>query len=170
MRLCAAFPESSIALIDSLREKLMVRKMLLGTAESCTGGLIAALCTEVPGSSAWFAGGVVAYANAVKTALLGVSPEKLEAHGAVSEAVVLAMAHGGLARLGVDMCLAASGVAGPDGGTAENPVGTVWIGGAVRAGSQVRTAARFCHFPGDRGEIRFATALAALELGCELLE
>ena len=163
----------------------MARNMLLGTAESCTGGLISALCTEVAGSSRWFAGGVVSYANSVKSGLLGVDGALLAAHGAVSGPVVEAMAKGALAALGVDASLAVSGVAGPDGGSADKPVGTVWIAAGLRlartgknggepagiegAGLSVRIAARRHLFPGDRGEVRFAAALAALEAVAELL-
>ena len=143
----------------------MARNMLLGTAESCTGGLIAALCTAVPGSSRWFAGGVVSYANSVKSGLLGVDPALLSAHGAVSGPVVEAMAKGALDALGVDACLAVSGVAGPDGGSADKPVGTVWIAAGLSAG----IAARRHLFPGDRDEVRLAAALAALEAVADLL-
>lgn len=153
------------SLIGELSEKLMARNMLLGTAESCTGGLIAALCTEVPGSSRWFAGGVVSYANSVKSGLLGVDPALLAAHGAVSGPVVEAMARGALDALGVDVSLAVSGVAGPDGGSADKPVGTVWMA----AGLSARIVARRHLFPGNRGDVRFAAALAALEAVAELL-
>ena len=153
------------SLIDTLSEKLMARNMLLGTAESCTGGLIAALCTAVPGSSRWFAGGVVSYANSVKSGLLGVDPALLATHGAVSGPVVEAMAKGALDALGVDASLAVSGVAGPDGGSADKPVGTVW----VAAGLSTRVTARRHLFPGDRDEVRLAAALAALESVAELL-
>ena len=157
----------------------MARNLLLGTAESCTGGLIAALCTEIAGSSRWFAGGVVAYANSVKSALLGVDPALLGEHGAVSGPVAEAMALGVLDALAVDVSLAVSGVAGPDGGSAEKPVGTVWIGAALRSsgirvnpgeGPAVRVAARRHHFPGNRSEVRLAAALAALEAASGLLD
>lgn len=103
----------------------------MATAESCTGGMIAAMCTDVAGSSAWFKGGVVAYDNAVKKSLLGVLPSVLEAHGAVSGEVVRHMAEGALCACGAQAAVAVSGVAGPGGGTPEKPVGTVWIGIAV---------------------------------------
>ena len=173
------------SLIGLLSEKLMVRNMLLGTAESCTGGLIAALCTEVPGSSRWFAGGVVSYGNSVKSGLLGVDPALLAAHGAVSGPVVEAMAKGALDALGVDASLAVSGVAGPEGGSADKPVGTVWIAAGLRFaragengessagragnGLSARIAARRHLFSGNRSEVRFAAALAALEGVAELL-
>ena len=162
----------------------MARNMLLGTAESCTGGLIAALCTAVPGSSRWFAGGVVSYANSVKSGLLGVDPALLSAHGAVSGPVVEAMAKGALDALGVDASLAVSGVAGPDGGSADKPVGTVWIAAGLRfaragenggppagekAALSAGVTARRHLFPGDRDEVRLAAALAALEAVADLL-
>jgi nicotinamide-nucleotide amidase len=119
-------------LVDSGRQ--------LVTAESCTGGWIAKACTDLPGSSRWFRGGVVAYSNELKLGLLGVRPETLAAEGAVSEAVVREMALGALGRLGGDVAIAVSGIAGPDGGMPEKPVGTVWIAWAFRdrAGPGVR--------------------------------
>lgn len=169
----------AFSLIGRLSEKLMARNMLLGTAESCTGGLIATLCTEIAGSSRWFAGGVTAYANNVKSALLGVSPALLDDCGAVSGPVVEAMVRGALNALAVDLSLAVSGTAGPDGGTPEKPVGTVWIGAGLslsggRTGAEdrpaVRVAIRRHHFSGTRGEIRLASALAALEAAETLLD
>jgi len=99
----------------------------MATAESCTGGAIAASITSVPGSSAIFKGSVVAYDNQIKQSMLGVSDEALQEHGAVSESVVRQMAAGARERLGVDYAVATSGVAGPGGGSIEKPVGTVWI-------------------------------------------
>lgn len=153
--------------------------MFLGTAESCTGGLIAALCTEISGSSRWFAGGVVSYADAVKSSALGVGSVLLKEHGAVSGPVVEAMAQGALRLLGADAVLAVSGIAGPGGGSAEKPVGTVWIAAALRGqdsrqgdthgaggGMLVR---RHCFF-GDRSRVRLAAALAALDAVSGLLD
>ena len=143
----AVFPDSRknyeqvLSLIGVLSEKLMAWGMMLGTAESCTGGLIAALCTEVAGSSRWFAGGIVSYSNSVKTGLLGVRAELLEAHGAVSGQVVEAMARGAIQALGVGASLSVSGIAGPDGGSPEKPVGMVWIGAALRGGLAVSGSA-----------------------------
>lgn len=99
----------------------------VGTAESCTGGFIAHSITLVPGSSAWYKGSIVSYANEIKSSLVGVKPETLQANGAVSEAVVREMAKGALAQLKTDYIIAVSGIMGPDGGTPEKPVGTVWI-------------------------------------------
>lgn len=160
----AYFSDKGLWLIGRVSEKLMARNMFMGTAESCTGGLVATLCTNVQGSSRWFAGGVVAYANEVKSRLLGVEAQTIAGYGAVSGRVVEAMASGGLRALGADVCVAVSGIAGPDGGTAEKPVGTVWLAAAIRTpnGDDV-AAASFCrHFPGDRGEVRMAAALAAI--------
>lgn len=145
---------------------LRARGWTLATAESCTAGLAAAALTEVPGSSDWFSGGVVAYANSVKSGLLGVAAADLAAHGAVSEPVVRAMAAGARRAVGADAALAVSGIAGPGGGTPDKPVGTVWmawdLAGAVRS-------ARFL-FPGGRSAVRAATVRAGLEELARLLE
>ncbi|GFK94098.1 Nicotinamide-nucleotide amidohydrolase PncC [Fundidesulfovibrio magnetotacticus] len=131
----------------------------LATAESCTGGLVSGALTAVSGSSAWFAGGVVAYSNAVKESLLDVPRLLLEAHGAVSREVVLAMASGAAQRFGVQCAVSVSGVAGPTGGTSEKPVGTVWLGFSVDG---VATA-EVHRFEGDRESVRGQSVLAALE-------
>ncbi|MFN8422783.1 MAG: CinA family protein [Anaerolineae bacterium] len=128
------------------------------TAESCTGGLIGAALTGVPGSSAWYLGGVVAYADAVKRALLGVPAATLEAEGAVSAAVAAAMAAGARDRLGADIAVSVTGIAGPGGGTVDKPVGLVWFGLAVGGG--VRTWSTFT--AGDRAAVRAAAAAEAL--------
>lgn len=157
------FSEEGLWLIGRVSEKLMARNMCMGTAESCTGGLAATLCTNIPGSSRWFAGAVVSYANGVKSRLLGVDARTIAAFGAVSAPVVEAMARGGLEALDVDICVAVSGVAGPDGGTADKPVGTVWFATALqRPGAPALVQSFSRHFPGDRLEVRFAAALAAL--------
>lgn len=150
--------DGACARIGLLGQRLARLGITLATAESCTGGLIAARCTEMPGSSAWFVGGVVAYANAVKRDVLGVDPALLAAHGAVSEPVVRAMAAGVLRLTGAHLAVAVSGVAGPDGGTPEKPVGTVWM--AVARGEAVQ-ARRFL-FSGDRAAVRAATVDAAV--------
>lgn len=146
------------ALALRLGEALAERGLTCATAESCTGGGIGAALTSVSGSSAWYLGGVVAYANSAKTALLGVDEDALEEHGAVSEPVVRAMAEGARLRLGADLAVAVSGIAGPTGGTADKPVGTVWLAwaapGDTRAGVQ--------HFGGDREAVRAATIRAAI--------
>lgn len=135
----------------------------LVTAESCTGGWVAKACTDLPGSSGWFLGGVVAYSNPLKAGLLDVPGDTLERHGAVSEPVVRAMAAGALVRLGGTIAVAVSGIAGPDGGTPDKPVGTVWIAWArlVRGRLEVRAARD--RFDGDRDAVRRQAVLRALE-------
>lgn len=134
------------------------RGLQVTTAESCTGGGIAEAITRIAGSSAWFSQGWVTYSNAAKSSQLGVAPELIEAHGAVSEAVVSAMAEGARARAGADWAIAVSGVAGPGGGSRDKPVGTVWLAWASHQGMQ--TACRL--FAGDRTEIREQTVALAL--------
>ena len=146
-------------------ERLRARKARLVVAESCTGGLLGARITTVPGASDVFIGGVVAYDNVVKSGTLDVRPELLDSFGAVSEQVVTAMAEGVQRQFAVDAALAVTGIAGPTGGTPEKPVGTVWL--AARLGGQSRALKRI--FPGDRGEIRARAAQAALDLLRRLL-
>jgi PncC family amidohydrolase len=134
--------------------------LTLATAESCTGGLVAHLITEVPGSSAYLRGGIVAYSDEVKRAELGVPANVLAAHGAVSAQVAVAMAEGVRARLGTDLGVGVTGVAGPDGGSEAKPVGLVYVAVAGRGPAEVR---RF-HWPGDRSENKRLSAGAALEL------
>ncbi len=141
-------------------DQLRARKGRLVVAESCTGGLLGARITAVPGASRVFIGGVVAYDDVVKSGTLDVSPELLEQYGAVSEQVVRAMAEGVQRQFAVDAALAITGIAGPTGGTAVKPVGTVWL--AARWGAHTRALKRI--FPGDRGEIRARSAQAALDL------
>ena len=130
------------------------------TAESCTGGLVAGAITDIPGSSAMFTHGFVAYANAAKTQMLGVPEMLLAAHGAVSAEIAAAMATGARARSGADFAVSTTGIAGPDGGSAEKPVGTVWFGLAGKQG--VTTYHRI--FPGNRDEVRRASVEFALAL------
>ncbi|MCP1375559.1 CinA family protein [Dyella lutea] len=139
---------------------LLERKLMLVTAESCTGGFIAKVLTDLPGSSAWFDAGVVTYSYEAKEALLGVNPRTLERTGAVSEETVLEMVSGALARFGAGAAVAVTGIAGPGGGTEGKPVGTVWIGWKRRGGY---AHARVFHFDGDRDAIRRQTVAAALE-------
>jgi nicotinamide-nucleotide amidase len=141
-------------------EQLRHRRARLAVAESCTGGLLGARVSAVPGASDVFVGGVVAYDNVVKSGMLDVEPELLRRHGAVSEAVVRAMAAGAQRRFSVDAALAITGIAGPTGGTPEKPVGTVWL--AAQLGAESRALTRV--FPGERGEIRARAAQAALDL------
>lgn len=138
----------------------------LATAESCTGGLIAARCTDLAGSSDWFERGFVTYSNAAKTEMLGVDAALIEAFGAVSEPVVRAMAQGALNHAQAQVAVAVTGVAGPSGGSAAKPVGTVWLGWATPAGvvSELR------HFAGDRAQVRAATVAYALQRLASLLQ
>ena len=133
----------------------------IATTESCTGGLVAGLLTAVPGSSAVVERGFVTYSNDAKRQLLGVPQALLEAHGAVSEAVALAMATGALARSPADVAVAVTGIAGPGGGSPGKPIGTVWIATAARDGPAVATMHRF---PGDRRAVREATVREALAM------
>jgi nicotinamide-nucleotide amidase len=130
------------------------------TAESCTGGLVAKMLTDVPGTSKFFKQAFVTYSNEAKTELLGVPASLIEQHGAVSEQVVRAMASGAQSRAGAAFALAISGIAGPDGGTPQKPVGTVWIAMAHPKGCD----ARVFLFPGDRDMIRDRSAKTALTL------
>ena len=136
------------------------RGLRLVTAESCTGGGVAHVVTSVPGSSVWFDRGFVTYSDASKRELLGVSPDTLDRHGAVSEEVVRQMAEGALARSDARVSVAISGIAGPGGGTPAKPVGTVWLAWAL-AGQETR--ARCSHYAGDREMVRQQAVLAALQ-------
>lgn len=146
-------------LVQRLADALRARRWRLVTAESCTGGLIAATCTSLAGSSDWLEFGFVTYSNAAKTALLGVPPDLLAAHGAVSEPVARAMAKGALARSGADVAVAVTGIAGPGGGVAGKPVGTVWHAVAWHGGC----LAERHQWPGDRAAVRAATVAWALQ-------
>ena len=136
------------------------RAVRVATAESCTGGLVSHAITEVPGSSAYFVGGVVTYANEVKVGLVDVPPDVLDAHGAVSAQVACAMADGVRRRLGADIGLAVTGVAGPDGGTAAKPVGLTYVAVADAEGQEVRRH----QLGADRSANKRASAVAALDL------
>jgi PncC family amidohydrolase len=150
--------ESSLEIrIGSL---LRARRLKLATAESCTGGLVADRITNVPGSSDYFLGGIVAYAYEAKVELLGVSWDTLKAFGAVSRETVLEMARGARKMLGADVAISVSGIAGPGGGLPNKPVGTTWIG--LSADDAEHAALR--HFDGDRRENKVLSADAALAL------
>jgi nicotinamide-nucleotide amidase len=135
----------------------------VATAESCTGGWVAKALTDIPGSSAVFHYGVVSYSNGAKEHILGVQNATLEEHGSVSESIVAEMAEGILKLSGSDIAVAVSGIAGPDGGTAEKPVGTVWFAWAIRDGGKIRTETRLENFAGDRELIRELTVVHALQ-------
>lgn len=155
-------PSNPIGIEDTIRAlatQLQGRGQRLCTAESCTGGGIAARLTDVPGSSGWFECGWVTYSDASKTGLLGVEAGLLERWGAVSAQVAAAMCAGALERCAADFALSVTGIAGPDGGTPDKPVGLVWFGW-MRRGAQPRTESRV--FPGGRQEVRAAAALWSL--------
>ncbi|TSE24364.1 Nicotinamide-nucleotide amidohydrolase PncC [Tepidimonas sediminis] len=151
-------PPAVWAEVEALATRLTARGWRLATAESCTGGLVAAACTARAGSSDWFERGWVTYANTAKVAELGVPAALIEAHGAVSEPVARAMAAGAAARAGVAAALAVTGIAGPGGGSAAKPVGTVWFAWCV--GGQVQ--AERVRFDGERAAVRAQAVLHAL--------
>lgn len=151
---------------QQIGQLLQQRGQWLALAESCTGGLIAKLVTDVAGSSGWFERGLVTYSNRAKQDLLGVPSSVLLEHGAVSEACARAMVEGLLRNSPADWGLAVTGVAGPAGGSAEKPVGTVWIALLQRG---QKTAAKHYLFKGDREQIREQTAATALRWACESL-
>lgn len=157
--------EHNIGLAKRLISRLQARGLTVGTAESCTGGNIAHCITAVPGSSAVYPGGVVSYANHVKEGVLGVSRNDLERCGAVSEAVVKAMAQGVRQVVAAQCSMATSGIAGPGGGTAEKPVGTVWMACAGPWGVK----AQCCHFAGERDEVIAKATGAVLQMLLDLL-
>jgi nicotinamide-nucleotide amidase len=144
---------------DELGRLLLKRRALLAVAESCTGGLIAKLVTDIPGSSAWFERGLVTYSNRAKQDLLGVPPEILEQFGAVSRECAEAMARGLLVMTPADWVLAVTGIAGPGGGSPEKPVGLVWMAWAQRGGG---LDSHYMQFNGEREQVRQAAAEAAL--------
>jgi nicotinamide-nucleotide amidase len=166
------------ALARQVAQALLARQLKLATAESCTGGLIAGVCTAIAGSSAWLERGFVTYSNEAKTEMLGVDAALIAQHGAVSEPVARAMAEGALARSHAQVAVAVTGIAGPDGGSPSKPVGTVWFGwafapgaarhqppGAAGASPQVRTERMVFAATGPnlRAEVRAATVAHALK-------
>ncbi len=153
------------ALTVDLAEILQKQGWLMATAESCTGGMIAAACTDLAGSSQWFERGFVTYSNAAKTEMLGVDAALIEHHGAVSEAVARAMAQGAVARSKAQAAVSVTGVAGPSGGSADKPVGTVWFGWTTPSG----TVTQMKRFEGDRSAVRHASVVHALTRLIELL-
>ena len=160
-------PLDDTDLIQRVALALIRRKERLGVAESCTGGLIAAACTTLAGSSQWFERGVVSYSDQSKTELLGVPPALIGLHGAVSEAVAAHMARGLLAHAPLDWALSCTGIAGPSGGSEGKPVGTVWLALAYE-GRLVRCWRE--QFEGDRHAVRMATVRAGLGALLEALE
>ena len=152
-----AAPASEV-LCALVAEALLKKGFKLVTAESCTGGMIAAACTDLAGSSAWFERGFVTYSNDAKTELLGVEERVLRRAGAVCGPVAQAMAEGALAHSRAQVAVAVTGVAGPTGGSPAKPVGTVWFGFALPG----QVVAEKCHFEGDRAAVRQATVRHAL--------
>ncbi len=149
------------SLVSTLAELAMSKQRVLATAESCTGGLIAAAFTEVSGSSVWFDRGFVTYSNNAKQQMLGVAGEILSTHGAVSEETVLAMAAGAVASSDANIAVSVSGVAGPTGGSDAKPVGTVWI---ACAGDGFASVAQHHLFSGDRQSVRRETVYHSVRL------
>jgi nicotinamide-nucleotide amidase len=145
--------------VESLAAALKARQWRLATAESCTGGLIAAACTALAGSSDWFERGVVSYSNEAKVELLGVPERLIKRHGAVSAEVARAMAEGMLQRSLAQIAVAVTGIAGPSGGTPAKPVGTVWMAIAMEGAA---SEAQLLQLPGDRGAVRRQTVEHAL--------
>ncbi len=150
--------------VERLASALGARSAMLTTAESCTGGLVAAACTSLAGSSTWFERGIVSYSNAAKTELLGVAADLIDGHGAVSAEVARAMAEGALRASPARFAVAVTGVAGPGGGTSAKPVGTVWLAVCER-GSAAR--ATLLQASGDRTAIRVHSVTRALELALD---
>ena len=150
---------ATLALCADLAQALQAHGWMMATAESCTGGLIAAQCTELAGSSLWFERGFVSYSNAAKTELMGVPAALIAAHGAVSEPVARAMAQGALQHAQAQVSVAVTGIAGPGGGSADKPVGTVWLAWCVAG----MLSSERCVFGGDRAAVRAATVQHALQ-------
>ncbi|MGE5270710.1 MAG: CinA family protein [Thiohalocapsa sp.] len=155
------FDPETLALAESVLRACRVRDWRLATAESCSGGLVAAALTAIPGASDVVDRGFVTYSNAAKRELLGVPAETIEAHGAISREVAAAMATGAVVRAGVDLAVSVTGIAGPGGGTSDKPVGLVCLGLALKDGT-VRIEHRL--FPGDRAQVRQQAVTLALEL------
>lgn len=160
-------PSISQTYTEQLGNQLIAHKLMLVTAESCTGGGLAEMITQVPGSSAWFERGFVTYSNDAKREMLGVDHDTLENFGAVSEQTACAMVEGALSHSHAQVAVAITGIAGPDGGTEEKPVGTVCLAW-YREGHQVQSAK--VHFEGDRKQVRQQACLLALQGLIDLLE
>jgi len=156
---------TALALAGQVSDLLLEKGWLLATAESCTGGMISAACTDLAGSSNWFERGFVTYSNEAKTDMLGVDAALIAAHGAVSEEVARAMAAGAITRSRARVAVAVTGVAGPTGGSRAKPVGTVWFGFMVDG----QPSSELQRFSGDRAAVRAATVQHALQRLVQLL-
>jgi len=154
--------ESLRELAQKLAQHCLHQGWQVVTAESCTGGWIGKVCTDLPGSSGWFAGGLISYSNTAKTSLLGVPEDLLERFGAVSEPVALAMAEGALSRTNAHLSVAVSGIAGPGGATLTKAVGTVCLAWATQNNAALFSKSLTCQFSGDRESVRRQTVAAAL--------
>ena len=155
------FDPEALALAERVLALCRARYWRVATAESCTGGLVAAALTAIADASSVVECGFVTYANRTKTELLGVAPETIATHGAVSAETAAAMARGAVARAGVDLAVSVTGIAGPGGGTPQKPLGLVYVGVATKSGAE-RVERRV--FPGDRGDVRQAALTLALEM------
>ena len=153
------------AVCAQLADLLLKNSLRLVTAESCTGGMISAACTDLAGSSNWFERGFVTYSNEAKTEMLGVDTALIEAHGAVSEPVARAMAFGAIRHSAAQVSIAVTGIAGPTGGSAAKPVGTVWFGFSVQGSLH----SEMMRFDGDRAAVREQTVIHALRRVLALL-
>jgi nicotinamide-nucleotide amidase len=156
---------SNALLLEALAARLQAKAWMMASAESCTGGLIAAACTDLAGSSLWFERGFVTYSNQAKTEMLGVDTALITAHGAVSEQVARAMAQGALAHSKAQVAVAVTGIAGPSGASSAKPVGTVCFGFALPGKLQSEQQ----HFAGDRAGVRAASVKHALQVLLKLL-
>lgn len=154
--------ETILTLAQALVRELVAAGKTVATAESCTGGWIAKCITDIPGSSQCFAYGVVSYSNAAKESILGVSPATLTDHGAVSDETVREMAQGVLNLSGADLSVAVSGIAGPEGGSDEKPVGTVWLAWSTRRDGKMNTESERHQLGGDRESVRSESVTIAL--------
>lgn len=164
-------------MIEALAQRLLARGWLMASAESCTGGMVAARCTDLAGSSRWFERGFVTYSNEAKQELLGVDAALIEAHGAVSQAVARAMALGALRHSRAQISVAITGVAGPGGGSPAKPVGTVWFawaapaqGGPTLGADLAVVRTEVCRFDGDRAAVRQASVNQAVRGLLQLLD
>lgn len=159
-----ATDQELLELARRVGQRLLAVRSRLVTAESCTAGWISKAVTDIPGSSQWFECGYVVYSNAAKVRDLRVAELTIEKEGSVSDAAVREMASGAVKVSGAELAVAVSGIAGPDGGTPEKPVGTVWFCTAVRRGTAIELVSKLEHFPGDRESVRRRTVEHALQL------